>query len=182
MTNIIVVFPKIDDAKSVKNLLVRNGFDVAAVCSTGAQAIHFADGLESGIVVSAYKLPDMLYSEIREYVPTGFEMLLLANRNHLSECVDGNLVTLAMPFAVGDLINTVNMMQQTLIRRKKRQRLQPTQRNEEERQMILSAKQLLMERNNLTEEEAHRYIQKSSMDSGTNMVETAQMILSMMQA
>ena len=36
---------------------------------------------------------------------------------------------------------------------------------------------VLMERNHMTEEEAFRYIQKSSMDSGTNMVETAQMIL-----
>ena len=32
----------------------------------------------------------------------------------------------------------------------------------------------------MTEEEAHRYIQKSSMDSGTGMTETAQMILSIM--
>ena len=39
---------------------------------------------------------------------------------------------------------------------------------------------LLMERNHLTEEEAHRYIQKSSMDNGTNMVETAQMILTLL--
>ena len=30
------------------------------------------------------------------------------------------------------------------------------------------------------EEEAHRYIQKSSMDNGTNMVETAQMILTLL--
>ena len=29
----------------------------------------------------------------------------------------------------------------------------------------------------LSEDEAYRYIQKSSMDSGTNMVETAQMLL-----
>ena len=29
-------------------------------------------------------------------------------------------------------------------------------------------------------EEAHRYLQKTSMDSGTNLVETAQMVLSMM--
>jgi response regulator NasT len=36
-----------------------------------------------------------------------------------------------------------------------------------------------MERNSMTEEEAHRYIQKHSMDNGTNMVETAQMVLSM---
>ena len=33
----------------------------------------------------------------------------------------------------------------------------------------------------MTEEEAHRYIQRSSMDTGTNMVETAQMVLTMMR-
>ena len=37
-----------------------------------------------------------------------------------------------------------------------------------------------MERNNMTEEEAHRYIQKCSMDSGTNLVETAQMVLTLL--
>ena len=39
---------------------------------------------------------------------------------------------------------------------------------------------LLMERNYLTEEEAHKYLQKCSMDNGTNMVETAQMILTLL--
>ena len=43
------------------------------------------------------------------------------------------------------------------------------------------AKTLLMERNGMTEEEAHHYIQKCSMDSGTNLIETAEMVLSMMR-
>ena len=46
--------------------------------------------------------------------------------------------------------------------------------------MIKKAKLLLMDRNNMSEAEAHRYLQKSSMDSGTNMVETAEMVLSIM--
>ena len=33
----------------------------------------------------------------------------------------------------------------------------------------------------MTEEEAHRYVQKSSMDSGNSMVETAQMLIRIMQ-
>ena len=37
-----------------------------------------------------------------------------------------------------------------------------------------------MERNHISEEEAHRFLQKSSMDSGTNMLETAQMVLTIM--
>ncbi|MBS7302906.1 MAG: response regulator [Lachnospiraceae bacterium] len=180
MTNIVVVFPKLEDAKNLKNLLVRNGYDVAAVCTTGAQAVHCADGLVNGILLSAYKLPDMMYSELKEYLPPGFDMLLLASRNHLSECAD--VVTLPMPFAVRDLLNTMDMISQAVMRRKKKMRQQPVQRNNDERKIINEAKAVLMERNNLTEEEAHRYIQKCSMDSGNNMVETAQMLLTMADA
>ena len=52
----------------------------------------------------------------------------------------------------------------------------------DEQEMIAEAKALLMERNNMTEEEAHRYIQKRSMDNGTDLTETAQMILSLLLA
>ena len=38
-----------------------------------------------------------------------------------------------------------------------------------------------MGRNNMTEEEAHRYLQKRSMENGTGLVETAQMVLSLMK-
>ena len=48
---------------------------------------------------------------------------------------------------------------------------------EKEQNYISNAKMMLMQRNHLSEDEAYRYIQKSSMDSGTNMVETAQMLL-----
>lgn len=69
------------------------------------------------------------------------------------------------------------MQSQARIRRK--QRLRPKERNLEEQNLIMRAKELLMERNNMTESEAHRYIQKCSMDSGTNLVETAQMVISL---
>jgi len=38
-----------------------------------------------------------------------------------------------------------------------------------------------MERNHMTEEEAHRYLQKSSMNSGTNLVEAAQMVITLVE-
>ena len=72
------------------------------------------------------------------------------------------------------------MIVQAQTRRRKKLRQQPKQRDEKERAIINQAKALLMERNNMTEEEAHRYIQKCSMDSGTNMLETAQMVISLM--
>jgi len=180
LTNVVVVFPKLEDAKNLKNLLVRNGYQVAAVCTTGAQALHCADGLVNGIMVTAYKLPDMMYSELNEYLPAGFDMVLVASRNHLSE--SNNVVTMPIPFAVRDFLNTMDMVSQNVLRRKRKMRRQPTVRKESDCKLIEEAKAVLMARNNLTEEEAHRYIQKCSMESGNNMVETAQMLLMMSDA
>lgn len=181
MTNIIVAFAKIDDAKSIKNILVKNGFQVTAVCTSGAQALSYADEFHDGIVICGYRLADMICVDVQENLPKGFEMVVMASQRVLAEISGTNIMGLAMPLKVHELVSTVNMMSQGIIRRKKKQREKPRVRNEEEIATIAKAKRLLMERNNMTEEEAHRYLQKHSMDNSTNMVETAQMVLSMMQ-
>ena len=72
------------------------------------------------------------------------------------------------------------MMLQSMDRRCKKRRKELKNRDPKQQETIRKAKELLMTRNNMSEEEAHRYLQKSSMDSGTNMVETAEMVLSIM--
>ena len=181
MTNIIVAFAKIEDAKSIKNILVKNGFGVTAVCTSGAQALSYADEFHDGIIICGYRLADMICSELQQNVPGGFEILLMAPQRLLSEVEGGNMIGLGMPLKVHELISTVGMMSQNLVRRKRKLREKPRQRNEEEAATIAKAKELLMGRNNMTEEEAHRSLQKHSMDNSTSMVETAQMVLSMMQ-
>ncbi len=178
MTGIIVALPKMEDAKKMKNLLVRNGFAAAPVCTAGASALSLAENYNSGIVICAYQLPDMIYSELHQCLPPGFEMLLMASRHILAGCKDNDIVCLPMPVKVLDLVNTVDMMLQAAEGRRRRRREMPKGRSREEIRLIQEAKYLLMERNNMTEEEAHRYLQKCSMDNGMRMAETAQMTLS----
>ncbi|MBO6015544.1 MAG: ANTAR domain-containing protein [Lachnospiraceae bacterium] len=181
MANIVVVLPKIEDAKGIKNILVRQGFQVTAACTSGAQALSHIDNLTEGIVISGYRLADMLYTELHSCLPKGFEMLLLASQSVLTEeCAGNNIMCLGMPIKVHDLLNTVDMMSTSMAYRRKKRRAQPKERNPEEKALINEAKRLLMSRNNMTEEEAHRYIQKCSMDNSTSMVETAQMVLAVM--
>ena len=92
-----------------------------------------------------------------------------------------NLVSLAMPMKVHELLQTVEMMEGEIRRRRKLRRQMPRHRSEEDQQIISRAKEVLMDRNGFTEEEAHRYIQKRSMDNGTGLVEVSQMILSLME-
>ena len=181
MTNIIVALPRLEDAKGIKNVLVRSGFQVTGCCSTGAQAISQADGLNDGILICSYKLADMMYNELHECLPQGFEMLLVASQSVIQECYGNDIVCLAMPLKVNDLISTVNMMADQILSRRRRQRLKARTRSAEEDALIQAAKELLMARNHMDEEEAHRYLQKCSMDSGTNLVETSQMVLSVMK-
>ena len=180
MADVIVVFPNKDNAINIRNILTRGGCEVIGVCTTGAQVLHYTELLDEGIVVCGYKLADMLYTELREYLPKEFEMLLVASpekwQGDNMECVVG----LNMPIKVYDLLNTMNMMLQAMDRRRRKRKKERPHRDPKQQKLIKDAKELLMARNNMTEEEAHRYLQKCSMDSGNNIVETAEMVLSIM--
>lgn len=180
MLSILIAFPKIEDARAIKNVLVHHGYEINALCTTGAQVISIVNELDEGIVLCGYRFTDMHYSQLHSYLPKGFEMLLMASPAKLTDCTNNQIVCLSMPLKANDLISTLEMMTYNYRRRKKKERQKPKQRTEEEKQIIEKAKLVLIERNNMVEEEAYRYIQKTSMDSGTNMVETAQMILRLM--
>lgn len=180
MTNIVVAFPKIEDATNIKNLLVRNGYDVTAVCTSGAKVLSTISEYNEGIVICGYKLLDMMYRDVYDSMPGDFQMILLASQAKISEADGTGVVSVVMPIKVNDLRNTIDMICETIERKKRKRKLIPRKRDESELKTIEEAKKILMEKNNLTEYEAHRYIQKTSMDSATNMVETAEMIIRIM--
>ena len=177
MADIIIAFPKLDDAKNLKKLLLRNGYDVSLVCDNGAQVVGAVNELDGGVVICGYRFSDMHFSEILDYLPKGFQMLLMASPAKLEDSDISEIVSLPMPLQVQDLLDTLNMMMVQYRRWKKKQKNKPKVRSEGEKRIIQKAKELLMERNQMTEEEAHRYLQKRSMDNGTNMVETSYMVL-----
>ncbi len=181
MSNIVIAFPKKEVAQNIRKILSQSGYSVQAVCSTGAQALASVNNLENGILICGSRFIDMMYMEIHDYLPPEFQMLLIASPTSIQEREVENLVCLELPMKVHELLQTLEMMEGQIHRRRKRLRNIPRQRSEEDRQMIEQAKALLMDRNKFSEEEAHRYIQKRSMENGTGLVEVAQMILSLMQ-
>lgn len=180
MSSLVIVFPKIEDAKRIREILVRHGFDVDAVCTTASQALSEMNDRNGGILICGYKLPDMFFTELHECMPESYEMLLIASSRVLGTCEDSHIASISMPLSVYELVSTLQTMQQQVRRRLKKAKAKPKARSKEEQELIDKAKRLLMERNCMTESEAHHYLQKCSMDSGTNLIETAQMILALM--
>lgn len=180
MTNIIVVFPKQEDGQRIRSILVKHGLQVVSVCTSGSQVLQYTDELHSGIVVSGYRYSDMIYSDLHELLTQGFEMLLIASDRYLGDVAGSNIVCVSTPLKAHELVNTVQMMADSMEQRYRRTNRKNKLRSTQDQATIRKAKALLMERNHLTEEEAHRYLQKRSMDNGTNITETAQMVLSLM--
>lgn len=179
MAGIIVVFPKIEDSKAIRNTLVRNGYENVFHCATGARAITLADTLGEGVIISGYRMNDMSYEDILVNVEERFDMLLIASRQKLLED-DTGVAMLEMPIKVRDFLNSVAMLENNILAKYSKNKKSSPKRTEEEQSIVDEAKAVLMEKNNMSENEAHRYIQKSAMDSGRTMVDTAVSILKIM--
>ena len=178
MSTIVIVLQKLEDAKKIQKILMNHGYTGVFSCATAALAIQEISNHNHGLVISGYRLSDMYYLDLKESLPPNFELLLMGPANVVSQAGAGTL-SLTTPLKVFDLVNTVEMILGQIARRVKREKKKMV-RTEKEDMYIKNAKYLLMERNHLTEEEAFRYIQKSSMNNSTNMVETAQMILTLL--
>lgn len=183
MSKIIVAFSKRENAANIRNILVQSGLEVSAVCSTGAKALQFAQMWSEGIIICPRRMQDMYYLQLRECLPEAFDMLLIDRTDQSDDVLPEGVIGLASPIRICDLVNTVEMLiasQEAKTRKRKKKRVSGQKRSDKERKVIEEAKSLLMERNHMTEPEAHRYIQKLSMESGNSMTETAEMILTLM--
>ena len=195
MKGIIIAFSRLEDGRNIRRALERNGFEDMVLCQTGAQALREAAFLERGLLICGVRLKDMHCTQLREYLPPGVELLVVGTEARLADCPP-DLMSVTAPVRVYELANTVGMMLGRNVPEKRKKQegragsvpgkpgegspegVRPTKtRSEADQRAIRQAKELLMERNRLTEEGAHRYLQKRSMETGRTMAESARMVL-----
>lgn len=179
MGSVLIAMPKQEDAKKIAGVIRSQGMALdIKVCDTGAEVLRVARDRDYGVIICGKRMRDMGYAEMAEMLPRYFGTIILTKDASL-EIVSDDMVKLILPFRMGDLIDTVDMMTQGFYRQLKKKKDSPPKRKVEDQKLIDQAKHMLMERNGLSEEEAFRYIQKNSMDYGRKMVESAQMILTL---
>ncbi len=182
MSVIIIAFPagKQKTASRIRDLLNRHGYSDVMLITTGSEVLQETGRRDGGIVISPMALADMHYTDLLDFLPENFDMLLLDSGAGISTGRETDVIAVTMPVKVHEFIETVNMMMDTVERRlSKAAKRAKRVRSERDENYINNAKLVLIERNHMTEDEAYRYMQKTSMDTGRSMVETAQMILTM---
>lgn len=101
-------------------------------------------------------------------------LLMVGPAHQLALCSDPDIFKLPTPIRREEALSTVSLLLQFghRMERYTRHRRSPL-----EQDLIARAKALLMERDGLTEEQAHRTLQKRSMDQGLTLVQTARRTL-----
>jgi len=158
----------------IEKLLASEGHIPVGRYFTGAEVIRSVRKLGSAIVVCGFKLRDMTATELAENLKSSAVLLAVTSPINLDFCEGENLFKLATPVSRSDFFASLDILLQL---EEKSLRPRIVRRREDEQQLILTAKKLMMEINRMSENEAHRFLQKKSMDSGLKMVETAQLII-----
>lgn len=181
MGSVIVAMPRTEDANSIAEMLNRHGMMLdTEVCQTASEVLRTANDRDFGVVICTRNLKDMSCVEMEEYLPPNFGMIILT-KDISMETYSEKTVKLQMPFKTRDLMNAIESIASGLLKKMKQRGERRTQRSAIEQRIIDDAKKLLMETNGMTEPEAFRYVQKTSMDTGRNMIESARMILALYQ-
>ena len=179
MGSIILAMPRAEDANKMAEVIKSSGLMLdIEICSRGSEVLRMANDRDCGVVICTQRLKDMNYTELSEYLPSGFGMIVLT-KDASMETYSNHCVKLLVPFHASDIIATIEMLLPGYGSGRKKKKKGPIQRSPEERLIIDRAKAILIERNGMTEPEAFRYLQKNSMDYSRSLVEAAQMILAM---
>ncbi len=157
-------------------MLERSGIPVRFRCRSGAEVLRAVKNMGSGVVICGHKLTDMSAGQLAHELHGMAKFLVLAKQSLLELMDDPDIFKLPIPISAAELRGSVNILIQL---DEITARAQTPQRTEEEVEMIRRAKELLMESRGFTEAQAHRYLQKRSMETGTKLSETARQILEM---
>ncbi|NLT11351.1 MAG: ANTAR domain-containing protein [Clostridiaceae bacterium] len=190
MRGVIIGFSDQQMASKIRDIMIRNGINVRGIAHSGSALLRLTlleDG--GGLVVCGSELKDMTAYQLFSQLSEDFDVLVLAAippTGFFPEEASG-LFFLSAPifseelaFYSKTLLDTRQMPMATYKRESRRKKDvfdQKTLRSPEETRDIQMAKMVLIERRHFSEEEAHRYLQKESMQRGLRMATLARQIL-----
>jgi response regulator NasT len=172
MDPIILAFPGEKNANKCRQLLASSGYEVLGSCSSCDQVLRRIADLESCIIISGFRLLDGTVESLYESLPPGFSILLVASAEEQDMVLNRHIFRLPVPISRDGMVAAINLLGQF-----GRLTTRPRKKDEAEQQIIAKAKDHLMRTMDVDEEQAHRLLQKRSMETGRRLGDLARSIL-----
>ena len=173
MERIILAFSSGEAAEKIRRMLDGTGYHVShSVCHSGAALLREIQDYDEVLIIMGFKLPDMTVNHVYENIHPGCKIISILKGEHVEDIEYDDILALPLPVSRQRLVSSVNVIWGNIPKDNKKKVRTP-----EEEKLINKAKLFLMEAYHMTEQQAHRFIQKRSMDMGARVVDTARTIL-----
>lgn len=182
MKSVVIAFSNPLLTDWVSSVLKRSGYTIEYTCSTGGDTVRVSEFCTSMVIVSGFQFPDMTVEDLAGIL-AGRMALVTILLPHQRDLVFRNDITaLPYPLSPVELIGAVDKAERETAKQAvsggmAAERKGGSGRSAEEKLLILKAKNSLMERFGMTESQAHRYLQKNSMDHGLKIIDAARKII-----
>lgn len=183
MKTVIIAFSNPLLTNWMTTVLSRGGYTIEYVCKTAGDVVRVSDFCTSPVVVCGYQFTDMNAEDLLSVLDGRLAMLTVV-LPHQRDLIERNdLPFVSYPVSPHELLQAVELLEQKAARDAVSPSVapvsnaHPTERPAEEKLLILKAKTILMAGNQMTESQAHRFLQKSSMDRGLKLIDAAKMVI-----
>ena len=183
MKSVIIAFSNPLLTNWVTTVLQRGGYTIEYSCKTGGDVVRVADFCTSPVILCGFQFPDMTAEDLRVALDGRLAMVTVV-LPHQRDLVERNdMMIVPYPLSPMDLFLAIEDAAKAAAREAVSTETRGTgkgranDRPAEEKLLILKAKNIIMDRFQMTESQAHRFLQKSSMDRGLKLVDAAKFVI-----
>ena len=174
MDTSIVAFENTALSQRFSDLMESTGTARCLTCRSGDQVRRLLNKQQAYCVVCSPHLSDGPAEWLYEDLPPSCSLLLVGPQHMLDACSSRDIFKLATPIRKEEALSTVRLLLQFGHRM---ERFVRPGRTGAQQELVDRAKELLMEKKGMSEEEAHRALQKRSMDAGLRLTQTARKVI-----
>ena len=175
MDTVIVAFENATMGQRFGDVMESTGTAKCLICRSGDQVRRLLNKQQVYCVVCSPHLADGPAEWLYEDLPPSCSLLLVGPQHVLDACTSRDIFKLPTPIRKESAVSTIRLLIQF---GRRMERFVRPRRSTAEQELVDKAKALLMEKKGLTEDEAHRAIQKRSMDGGLRMTQAARQVIS----
>lgn len=173
-SEIILAFSKEEVTATIVKMLGAGGLRVHGVCRSAAEALRIAADVKRTLIITGFKLPDMTAEQLFSELSPDVGMIVIAKGQQRELIANDDIMFMPLPVSKDELCRAVSIASGRLSGEWKKPP-RPV-RTEEEKRIVEQAKAFLMEKHMMSEMQAHRFIQKQSMDNGLKFIDMARRI------
>jgi len=174
MKSVLIAFSNPLMSRTVSSLLVHGGYAVEAFCKSAEDVLQVSESCASHVVVNGFSFPDMDLESLYHRLNGRLAMVTVLFPHQINMIKIREMAMISYPPSEDELLYAVERVDKYV---SSRGQSHPHVRTAEEILLIHKAKEIITDKLGATEDQAHRFLQRFSMNHGLRLADSAKKVI-----